>query len=124
MEFTDTSSFLQLLFRWMHFLAGVTWIGILYFFNLVNVNFMKALDAPTKGKVIPNLMPSALWWFRWGAVFTVLTGLWYFAVWIVGAEGSQAVLGPWLLFVLVTWTLICICIEVLKINNGSLLAVI
>jgi len=40
--------------RWGHFVAGITWIGILYFFNLVNVNFMKSLDAPTKGKVIPN----------------------------------------------------------------------
>jgi len=124
MEFTDFSSFLQLLFRWIHFVAGVAWIGILYFFNLVNVNFMKTLDAPTKGKVIPNLMPGALWYFRWGAVFTVLSGVTYFAVWIVGAEGTHAALGPWLLFVLITWSVMCVCIEVAKINNGNLLAAI
>jgi uncharacterized membrane protein len=61
--------------RLIHILAGITWIGMLYFFNLVNVNFMKALDAPTKGKVVPILMPKALFWFRWGAMFTVIAGL-------------------------------------------------
>lgn len=122
MELMDSSSFLQLLFRWIHFVAGITWIGILYFFNLVNVPFMKAIDAPTKGKVIPNMLAPALWYFRWGSVVTVLSGLTYFAVWIVGAEGSQAALGPWLAFVIVVWVLIYVCIEVLKINNGYLLA--
>ena len=68
----ETADILQFLLRYIHFLAGITWIGILYFFNLVNVNFMKTLDGPTKGKVIPNLMPAALWYFRWGAMFTVL----------------------------------------------------
>jgi len=48
--------------------------GILYFFNLVNVPFMKSIDAPTKGKVIPNMLAPALWYFRWGAVVTVLSG--------------------------------------------------
>src|SRR5918993_347593 len=62
----------RILFRWAHFVAGITWIGMLYFFNLVNVNFMKALDAPTKKIVVPNLMPKALWYFRWGAVVTVV----------------------------------------------------
>jgi uncharacterized membrane protein len=66
---------LEFLFRWIHFLAGITWIGLLYFFNLVNVNFMKSLDGGTKGKVVPQLMPPALWWFRWSAVVTVLAGL-------------------------------------------------
>jgi uncharacterized membrane protein len=65
---------MELLFRWIHFLAGITWIGLLYFFNLVNVNFMKSLDAATKGKVVPQLMPPALWWFRWSALVTVLAG--------------------------------------------------
>jgi uncharacterized membrane protein len=65
----------DLLMRWIHLVAGVTWIGHLYFFNLVNVNFMKSLDAETKSKVVPQLMPRALWWFRWGSVVTVLSGL-------------------------------------------------
>src|SRR5262245_46062715 len=122
MEFTDFSSFLQLLFRWIHFVAGITWIGILYFFNLVNVNFMKSIDAPTKGKVVPNMLAPALWYFRWGAVFTVLSGLTYFAVWIVGNAGSQAPLGPWLVWVLLSLAVLYICIEVLKIISGLLLA--
>jgi uncharacterized membrane protein len=93
-----TTNYLFLL-RWIHFLAGITWIGMLYFFNLVNVNFMKELDATTKGKVVPNLMPKALFWFRWGAAVTVLvgfllhmstvtsephpSGLGYFGIWVV-----------------------------------------
>jgi len=43
--------------RWLHFLAGITWIGLLYFFNVVNAGFMKSLDGPTKNIVIPKLMP-------------------------------------------------------------------
>ncbi len=69
-------NFLMLL-RWIHFLAGITWIGLLYFFNLVNVPFMKELDAATRGKIMPGLMLRALWWFRWSAVVTVLAGLAY-----------------------------------------------
>ena len=48
-----------MLFRWIHFLAGITWIGLLYFFNLVNVPFMKEMDAATKGKIVPSMMPRA-----------------------------------------------------------------
>lgn len=126
MEFMEGSAFPQLLFRWIHFVAGVAWIGILYFFNLVNVNFMKTLDAPTKGKVIPNMMPAALWYFRWGAVVTVLSGFVYFAVWIVGTEGegTHAALGLWLAYVMVAWAVLYLCIEVAKVNNGYALAAI
>src|SRR5208337_2750726 len=74
---TDFTTNLLMLFRWLHFVAGVTWLGLLYFFNLVNVPFMKELDPPTKGKILPSLMSRALWWFRWGSVLTVLMGLAY-----------------------------------------------
>ena len=63
-----------LVFRWIHLLAGITWIGLLYFFNLINAAFLKSLDGPTKNIVIPKLMPSALNWFRHGATVTVLAG--------------------------------------------------
>ena len=63
--------------RWIHFLAGIVWIGHLYFFNLVNGPFAKTLDGDTKKKVVPQLMPRALWWFRWGAMITLLSGLLY-----------------------------------------------
>jgi uncharacterized membrane protein len=61
--------------RWLHVAAGITWIGLLYFFNLVNVPAMKQLDAPTRQRVITTLTPRALWWFRWSAAFTVFFGL-------------------------------------------------
>jgi uncharacterized membrane protein len=60
--------------RWFHFLAGITWIGLLYWFNLVNVNFMKSLDATTRPVVVPALLPRALFWFRHSAWVTVLFG--------------------------------------------------
>ena len=64
-----------LLLRWTHFLAGIVWIGLLYFFNLINAAFLKSLDGPTKNIVIPKLMPAALNWFRHGATVTVLAGI-------------------------------------------------
>jgi len=64
-----------LLLRWVHFLAGITWIGLLYFFNLINAAFLKSLDGPTKNIVIPKLMPASLNWFRHGATVTVLAGI-------------------------------------------------
>ena len=63
------------LLRWTHFLAGITWIGLLYFFNIINAGFLKGLDAAQKGVVVPRLMPNALWWFRHGATVTVLAGI-------------------------------------------------
>src|SRR3974377_277414 len=79
---------LQLLLRWIHFLAGITWIGLLYFFNLVNVPLMKELDATTKGKVFPALMMRSLWWFRHAAGVTVLVGLIYWG-WIVASDAHN-----------------------------------
>lgn len=66
---------LESLFRWIHVVAGITWIGLLYFFNWVNSAFAPTMDAETKKKVVPELMPRALYWFRWGAAFTWVTGV-------------------------------------------------
>ena len=63
--------------RWLHFIFGITWIGLLYFFNFVNGPFAKTMDAETKKKVVPQLMPRALWWFRWGAMITFISGWLY-----------------------------------------------
>ncbi len=80
-----------IVFRWIHFLAGITWIGLLYFFNLINAAFMKSLDGPTKNIVMPKLMPSALNWFRHGATVTVLAGLiLYFYLYSKGGTGAIA----------------------------------
>ncbi len=66
---------LQLVLRWAHVVAGIIWIGHLYFFNWVSAHFMKVLDGPTKKIVVPELMPRALFWFRWGALWTWVTGI-------------------------------------------------
>ncbi|MFQ5352278.1 MAG: urate hydroxylase PuuD, partial [Candidatus Binatia bacterium] len=64
------------LFRWVHVIAGVMWIGLLWFFNFVNIPFAaKMKEAGAAGTVVPELMPRALFWFRWGAAWTWVTGV-------------------------------------------------
>ena len=75
MALGDWYSNVAILIRWLHVIAGITWIGHLYFFNFVNVPLQAALDDATKKAVNPKLMPRALWWFRWGAMITFLSGL-------------------------------------------------
>jgi uncharacterized membrane protein len=70
-----TSEWVNLILRWLHVVAGVMWIGHLYFFNFVNAQVAKTYDADSKKKVVPELMPRALYWFRWGAAWTWLTGV-------------------------------------------------
>ena len=66
---------LAFLFRWIHLLAGVAWIGLLWYFNFVQGEYFKEADAAAKSDAIRKLVPRALWWFRWGAMFTFLSGL-------------------------------------------------
>jgi uncharacterized membrane protein len=66
---------MSFLFRWIHLLAGVAWIGLLWYFNFVQGEYFKEADASSKSDAIRNLVPRALWWFRWGAMFTFLTGV-------------------------------------------------
>jgi uncharacterized membrane protein len=69
--------------RWFHILAGITWIGLLYYFNLVQIPALAVAAADKGGPggagVTKYVAPRALWWFRWGAVATWLTGAWYLA---------------------------------------------
>src|ERR1700761_8259014 len=67
------------LLRWLHLFFGVMWIGHLYYFNFVQGSFFAETDATTKSNVIQKLVPRALWWFRWGAMYTMLTGMAYLA---------------------------------------------
>lgn len=86
----DGASIGRMILRWSHFVAGITWIGLLYFFNLVNVPFQKGIDADTKKKVNPDLLGRALWYFRWGALITVLVGLTYYAMYILAVDIRNA----------------------------------
>jgi uncharacterized membrane protein len=122
------SELVRIFLRWSHFVAGVAWIGLLYFFNLVNVPLMKKLDGPTKKLVVPELMPRALWYFRWGAVVTVLVGFMYFGMNILSPnarnvdENPGVWLGKWFVLVLILYAILFGVLE--KINNGYLIAVI
>src|SRR5215510_9183774 len=103
----DATTVVRFILRWCHLVGGITWIGLLYFFNLVNVPFQKGIDADTKKKVNPDLLSRALWYFRWGAVVTVLAGLTYYAMYILPPAVNNANtfgrtnINVWL--VLLTW---------------------
>lgn len=117
---TDIKTNVEILLRWIHFLAGITWIGLLYFFNLVNVPLMKELDASTKGKVMPALMTRALWWFRMSAALTVLAGIAYWEMIVTsdvhnaqaaGLNPSHgAVMGSFFLIWTIVWGLLYACL--------------
>ncbi len=66
---------LSVLFRWVHIVAGILWIGLLYWFNFVNIPFAGGMEGDTKKKVVPELLPRALFWFRFSALWTWVTGL-------------------------------------------------
>ena len=119
----------QLILRWFHFLAGITWIGLLYFFNLINVPFMKQVDAAAKPKIFQNMTLPALNWFRWSALVTVFVGFWYWAQFYVGADAQRdggsagATIGFFLLLWIVVWGILFFVIKKVK-PSGYVLGVI
>jgi uncharacterized membrane protein len=132
---SDADTNILMLLRWVHFAAGITWVGLLYFFNLVNIPFLKDLDAATKSKVFPGLMSRALWWFRWSSVVTVLAGIWYWmsitgtdarngAAFTGVAASPGAAFGSFFAIWTVVFALIYALIMVAKIKNGAVLGVI
>lgn len=112
--------------RWLHILSGVMWIGLLYYFNVVQIPGLAAAGADKGGPggagITKYIAPTALWWFRWAALATWLTGAWYlgrshnfvgaFALGMTGPEvnGYQLVIGigAWLgtIMLLNVWGLI------------------
>jgi len=81
-----------MLFRWFHIFFGIMWIGLLYFFNWVNGPFTATMDGDTKKKVIPELAPRALFWFRWGAAYTWILGI--FLLYLVFENGKVYLTNP------------------------------
>ena len=69
------TAFYSFLFRWLHVLAGIMWIGLLYYFNFVQIPNMPNIPDEQKPAIGKVIAPAALWWFRWAALATVLTGL-------------------------------------------------
>ncbi|HXJ36215.1 MAG TPA: urate hydroxylase PuuD [Candidatus Eisenbacteria bacterium] len=95
----DVMELLQALFRWIHIVAGITWIGLLYFLNFVNGPFEGTLDGGAKKTVVPQLRPRVFYWFRWGAAWTWITGVlllllvFYHGQIVYDAGGSWNLLG-------------------------------
>ena len=83
----------MIVLRWIHLVAGILWVGLLYFFNLVNIPFLQELDPKSRGMVVPKLMPRALWWFRWSSVVTVLAGVAYWNHIVATDARSAAAVG-------------------------------
>ena len=92
----DTTEIFLISLRWTHFVAGITWIGLLYYFNFVQVPTFKELDAATKNILVPRLVKRALFWFRWSAVVTVLVGWTYFFTrWAIDSFAVSALTSVW-----------------------------
>ena len=66
---------LNMMFRWWHILFGITWIGLLYYFNFIQTEYFKEAEESARKDAVAKLAPRALWWFRWAAFLTFLTGL-------------------------------------------------
>ena len=85
---------INFLFRWLHVLAGVVWIGMLYYFNFVQGGYFKNASPEGLADAKAKLAPEALWWFRWGAMLTFLTGVvLLYLIHNLGALNAAIVLG-------------------------------
>lgn len=117
-----------LIMRWFHFLAGITWVGLLYFFNLINVPFMKQVDPAAKPKIFENLTLPALNWFRWSALVTVFIGGWYWGQFYVGEDAKRegtselATIGLFLLLWIGVWFILFMMIKKM-VPSGYLLGI-
>ena len=89
---------LPFLLRWIHFLSGITWIGLLYYFNLVQVPFFAETEAPVRSGAQQKLLPRALWWFRWAAMITFLSGGLYLLEYYLHRRGVRDP-GTWVILV-------------------------
>src|SRR5262245_14615547 len=89
----NVRDWIELVIRWTHVVAGVFWIGHLYFFNFVNAQLAKTYDADSRKKVVPELMPRALYFFRWGAAWTWVSGFLLMGL-VYYMQGSAQLLGP------------------------------
>lgn len=97
MELILTKQGIYFLLKWSHFMFGIAWIGMLWYFNFVQGPFFAETDANTKTAATQKLVPRALWYFRWGAAFTLLTGLLMIGLdfHMSGVSGGEWITGQW-----------------------------
>lgn len=115
----------EIVLRWIHFVSGIIWIGMLYFFNLVGTPVMKSFDDATRKKIYPALMSRAMTWFRWSALVTVLVGLRYYMILLqADAEngGHPGVMGKWIGEWFLVWIVAYAIIYALQMPFGGPLA--
>jgi uncharacterized membrane protein len=96
----------MMVLRWLHFVFGIIWIGLLYFFNLVATPTMRQLDPSVRARVYPALMSRAMAWFRWSALVTILVGLRYFLILLsvdANNSGNHVLVSRWFGSWLVVW---------------------
>ena len=67
-------AFMSFVMRWLHVICGVMWIGLLWYFNFVQIPNMPNIPDDQKPAIGKVIAPAALWWFRWGAMGTIITG--------------------------------------------------
>jgi uncharacterized membrane protein len=114
----------MMVLRWLHFIFGIIWIGLLYFFNLVLTPAMKQCDPKLRIKIYPELMPRAMAWFRWSALVTVLVGLRYFQIHLTSdakAAGDPSQAGKWLGWWLLVWVIAYVFIYALQLPARGIL---
>ena len=98
----------EFIFRYIHVIAGITWIGMLYYFNFVQTEYFKEAEADAKKDAMAKLAPRALWWFRWGAMLTFISGAYLLhkvgalggtmpAIWVGALAGTFMFLNVWLI---------------------------
>src|SRR5580698_10141807 len=95
-----------IMLRWLHFIFGIIWIGLLYFFNLVGFATMKHIDAAARAKIYPVMMARAMGWFRWSALITIVVGVrYYFHLLSVDAHnaGDASLTLKWFGWWVVVW---------------------
>src|SRR5580704_7487278 len=120
---------LALILRWFHIIAGIAWVGLLYFFNLVNVPFMKQVDAAAKPKIFQYLTLPALNWFRWSSLVTVFIGLWYWGQFLVAPDaqrqgvGQGSTFGLFFLLWIGVWAILFLIIKKVA-PNGYVLGIV
>jgi uncharacterized membrane protein len=118
-----------ILLRWTHVLAAITWVGLIYFFNFVNIPFMKQLAPETRPTIYQKLTLPLLEWFRWSALVTVFLGFWYWGQIYVAASAhleGKSPLGTIGLFLLIWavlgWHILFVAIR--RVPNAWALALI
>ncbi len=90
----EASIVIEFILRWIHFLAGITWIGLLYYFNFIQGPFMGQAEDVTKKDITTKMAPRSLWWFRWSAMITVIAGM-LMILNRIGLGGAGIMGTPW-----------------------------